>query len=125
MKRRWVFTGLAVVVVLALTAGIAFAAGRGTGSGSSAPAKGWSQMAGACDAMHDTPAMVQMRAHMPAATRAQCEAMHEQMGQMMGGSGMMNGTVTGPTSVMMGGSGSGMMGGGSHASHHPGASAGR
>jgi hypothetical protein len=130
MKKRWIFTGLAVVAVLALTAGLAFAAGRGTGSGSSTPATGWSRIVASCNAIHDPPAVAQMWAHMPAAAQAQCEAMHEQMGRMMNGSGMMGGPG------MMGGSGndsgSGMMGGfgndsdsgmmcGSHASHHSGA----
>jgi hypothetical protein len=125
MNKRWVFMGVAVIAVLALTAGVAFAAGRGAGSGSSNPTTSWSQMVATCDAMHASPSMAQMRAYMPAVARAQCEAMHEQMGQMMNGSGMMNGTGTLPTSGMMGGWGSGMMGSRSHASHHPGASEGR
>jgi hypothetical protein len=43
--------------------------------------------------MHDTPAMRQLHAQMPAQARAQCEAMHAQMGQMMGGAGMMGGSM--------------------------------
>jgi DNA-binding response OmpR family regulator len=74
-------------------------------------------------------AHVKNREQMPAAAQAQCEAMHEQMGQMMGGSGMMGGFGNGLNSGMMGGFGnglnSGMMGGAAHAYHHPPASARR
>ena len=55
-------------------------------------------------AMHD---------QMPAVLQARCDAMHEQMDQMMG-SGMMGGSGSG--SGLMTGSG---MSGGSMADHHP------
>lgn len=107
MKKRWIVAGIAVVSLVAATAGIAFAAGRGSGATRS-PAEG--QMTAAHDAMHDSPAMRAMHDQMPDALRARCDALHEQMDQMMGS--------------MTGGSGmSGMMGGsagtsGSLADHH-------
>ncbi len=48
--------------------------------------------------------MQRMHAQMPAALQAQCDAMHDQMDQMMGGSGMMGS--------------SGVMGDQSMAGHH-------
>jgi hypothetical protein len=47
----------------------------------------------ACDAMHDSAAMEAMLGQMPAALQARCDAMHEHMDQMMGGSGMMGGSM--------------------------------
>jgi hypothetical protein len=107
MTKRWIISGIAVVAILGATAGIAFAAGNAGATSDQAPVAG--QMWATCDAMHASPSMEAMRAQMPAALRAQCDAMHEQMAQMMGGWGMMNG--------------SGMMGGasatdGSMATHH-------
>lgn len=117
MKKRWILLGIAIVAVLALTAGIAFAAGRGSGSGTSPVAT--QQMVAGMDAMHDSPAMQKVHAQMPAALRAQCEAMHGQMDQMMSGPGsMMSG------SGMTGGAGSEMTDG-SMASHHSTSAAGR
>ena len=96
MKKRWIVTGIAVVSLVAATAGIAFAAGRGSASSTQAPVSG--QVAAAHDAMHDSPGMQAMHDQMPAGLQAECDALHEQMDQMMGS--------------MMGGSGmSGMMGG--------------
>ena len=103
MKKRWIITGIAIVALFAATAGIAFAAGRGSNPGTRAPVV--SQMMAAGDAMHDSPAMQAMHEQMPAALQARCDAMHEQMDQMMNGSGMMNGSA-GTT-------------GGSMADHHP------
>ena len=92
MKKTWIVTGVAVVSLVAATAGIAFAAGRGTGT-SQHPGAG--RMAAAHDAMHDSPAMQAMHDQMPAALKANCDALHEQMDQMMAsmmdGSGMMDG----------------------------------
>lgn len=107
MTKRWIISGVAVVTLLAATAGIAYAAGRDSGPSIETPATG--QMVAACDAMHDSPAMQAMHDQMPAVLQARCDAMHEQMDQMMG-SGMMGG------SGMMTGSG---MSGGSMADHHP------
>jgi len=117
MRKRWIVLGVGAVAVVALTAGIAFAAGRGSGTptsksmGSVTSSSTWQGMAQTCDAMHDLPAMEAMRDQMPANLRAQCDAMHEQMGQMMQNMGS-----------MMGGSGttggSGMMGNGGMADHH-------
>ncbi len=98
MRKRWILLMVAAVALVALTAGIAFAAGRGT-----QPTTTQQGMVQACDAMHDSPAMQRMHEQMPAALQAQCDAMHDQMGQMMGG-GMMGG--------------SGMMGDQSMAGHH-------
>lgn len=86
MRKRWIFLTVAAVAVVALTAGIALAAGLG-----SQPSTAWQGMVQACDAMHDSQAMERMHKQMPAALRAQCDAMHEQMDQMMGGRGMMGG----------------------------------
>jgi hypothetical protein len=111
MRKRWIFLTVAAVALVVLTAGIAFAAGRGT-----QPNPTQQESGQACDAMHDSPAMRQMHERMPAALQAQCDAMHEQVDQMMGasgGSGMMGGSGD---SGMMGGSG--MMGDQSMAGHH-------
>ena len=91
MKKRWIVTGVAVVSLVAATAGIAYAAGRGSGTTRPPAAGGMA----AHDAMHDSPAMQAMHDQMPAALQAKCDALHEQMDQMMagmmGGSGMMGG----------------------------------
>jgi len=86
MTKRWIVSGVAVVALFAATAGIAYAAGSGS-AGTNTP--GATGMMTACEAMHDTPAMQAMHEHMSAAFQAQCDAMHEQMDGMMGGSGMM------------------------------------
>ena len=108
MTKRWIVSGVAVVALLAATAGIAYAARSGSGPSIETPAVG--QTVAACEAIHDSPVMQAMHDHMPAALQGRCDAMHEQMDQMMGSSGMMSG------SGMAGGSG---MGGGSMADHHP------
>jgi hypothetical protein len=105
MRKRWIVLGVAVAVAVAVTAGIALAASRGP----AAPTSTGQAMVQACDVMHDSQAMQQMYGQMPAALRAQCDAMHDQMDQMMGGSGQ--GMMGGSGQGMMGGSGQGMMGG--------------
>lgn len=107
MTKRWIVSGVAVGALLAATAGIAYAAGSGSENANTPVV---SQMVAACDATHDSPGMQAMHDRMPAALQAQCDAMHDQMSSMMGGSGMMSG------SGMMGGSGAT---GGSMGSHHP------
>jgi hypothetical protein len=117
MKKTWIVTGIVVVSLVAATAGIAFAAGRGSGNTRS-PAAG--QMAAAHDAMHDSMEMQAMHDQMPAALHAKCEAMHEQMDQMMASMMSGSGKMSGPGMM----SGSGMMDddvgitGGSMADHH-------
>ncbi len=101
MKGRWIFVGVAIGIVLSLSLGFAFA------DRSAAPTGGMGSMFATCNAMHESPAMERMHAQMPAAWRAQCDAMHAQMGQMMGGAGRM-----GPTMMTDGGPGGGMMTGG-------------
>lgn len=120
MKGRRIFLGVAMGVALALTLGFAFSAGHSSvTSGSSATPTaaqtGWAAM----DAMHNSPGMQQMHAQMPADLQTQCDAMHEQMQQMMDGDmsshhsgatdGGMMGSGSGSSGGMMG-SGSGMMG---------------
>ena len=119
MKKGWIITGIAIVVLLVATAGIAFAVGRGSGSSARSPVSG--QMVAAHEDMHASAAMQAMHGQMPAALRARCDALHERMDRMMGsmtaGSGMMTGgaEMTGP-GMMTGGAG---MAGGSMADHHP------
>ena len=108
MNGRWILVGVAIGLALSLSLGFAFA-GRPT-----APAAGTGSMFATCNAMHGSPAMERMHAQMPAEWRAQCDAMHAQMGQMMGGAGQMgagmmtDGATGGGT--MTGGMGSGMVG---------------
>lgn len=90
MTKRWIVSGGAVAALFVATAGIAYAAGTGSTSPASAPAAG--QMFTACDAMHDSPAMEAMHDQMPAVLQARCDAIHEQMDQMMSGSGMTGGS---------------------------------
>src|SRR3989304_9938482 len=123
MKVRWISLGVAIGLGLALTVGFAFASDRSTpdvtgGRGGAAVTQtdGWAAM----EAMHDSPAMQRLHAQMPEELQAQCQAMHEQMEQMMGAGGMMSGDMDshhpGMAGGMMGaGSGNpgGMMGSGS------------
>ncbi len=107
MKGRWVLLGVAIGIVVSLTFGFVWT----TGGSTRAPSGAQGGMSSACAAMHESAAMEQMHAQMPAEVRAQCDSMHAQMAGMMGGSGMMG-------SGMMGGAtGSGMMTG-SMAAHH-------
>ena len=114
MKVRWTSLGVAIGLAIALTVGFAFASDRSTttavDSGESAAitqVDGWAAM----EAMHDSAAMQRLHAQMPEELQAQCEAMHEQMVQMMGAGGMMAGGDM--SSHHTGMSGSGMMGAGS------------
>lgn len=112
MKKSWIITGITIVASLALTAGIAFAAGRGSSSPTRTAAAGYmgtDQMMAAHSAMHDSPAMQAMHDRMPAAQRERCEALHEQMDQMMGS--MTSGSMTGGMDGMGGMGGSDMMAG--------------
>lgn len=87
MKTRWISLGVAIGLSAALALGFAFGSGIRTpalGSAGGDGAVSGISMA-AMDAMHGSPAMLQMHAQMPADLRAQCDAMHEQMDQMMGG----------------------------------------
>lgn len=80
MKLRWMVLGVAIGLVLTLTVGFAFASGRPPTSG---PGVGKADHAAAMEAMHDSPTMQRMHAEMPEEIRAQCEAMHEQVDEMM------------------------------------------
>jgi hypothetical protein len=78
------------MMVLALAGGIAYAAGRpAVASGQQGVATAAWQ---ACDRIHDSDAMQQLRVKMPAQARHQCDGMHQKMqhtaGQMMSGSSM-------------------------------------
>ncbi len=121
MKARWMSLGVAIGLALALTLGFTFSSGNSSGTGPSGmtPTAAQTDWSTAMDAMHDAPGMLQMHARMPAALQARCDAMHEQMEQMMGGDmsshhpgasgdGMMD-SGSGSSSGMMD-SGSGMMG---------------
>lgn len=116
MRNRWILLVAATVALMALTAGIAFAAGRGSAAPTSTTyattfGPGWQGMVQACDAMHGSPAMEAMHERMPGDIQARCDAMHEQMDQMMQGADSMMGGQG-----MMGGPG--MMTGGWMADHH-------
>lgn len=107
MKVRWISLGVAIGLALALTVGFAFGSGRSTpaaadrgGSAAVTQTDGWAAM----KAMHDSPAMQRLHAQMPEELRAQCEAMHEQMEQMMGAGSGNPGGMMGPGSGGMMGS---------------------
>lgn len=125
MKGRWIGLGAALGLALALTLGFAHAGGSsrpGVGNGVNMMNRGMMGMAdvdevwAAMDRLHDSSAMQDMYAQMPTELRARCEAMHEQMSQMMyeGAVGGMGG--------MSGGMGwmGGMTGSASHSAHHTG-----
>ena len=115
MKIRWTSLGVAIGLAVALAVGFAFASDRSTlvsYDGGSAPitqTDGWAGM----EAMHDSPAMQRLHAQMPEEVQAQCEAMHDQMEEMMGAGGMMGGDTSahrsGTTGGMMGSASSDMM----------------
>ncbi len=97
MRTRWIFLGVAASLAVLLAVGFAFAADRG-----SDPAQqmgsGWDRvaMAATCDAMHDSPAMQRLHEGMAPDAATQCDAMHEQMAQMMGQmDGMMGSGISG------------------------------
>lgn len=104
MKARWFAIGLVVGLAGALTLGFGFASAAPDPTEDQvgrAATPGWLEQ---MDAMHDSSAMQRMHEQMPEEAQAQCDAMHEQMDQMMG-----QGTM-----------GPGMMGSGAiHAAHHP------
>jgi hypothetical protein len=94
MRKRWILSGAAVVALLAALAGIGYAAGSGSRSAVAPTNTGVAgPMMTARDVMHDSPGMRAMHDRMPAALRAQCDAIYEQMDEMMGGSGMMGGLM--------------------------------
>ncbi len=117
MKGRWIVLGAALGFVLALTLGFAHGStGWTTGGG---PGSMGSMMDGTpstatMDAMHDSAAMRQLHDQMPAELAAQCDALHEQMSQMMEGTSGMGGMMGG-TAPWTGSAGPW----GSHADHHP------
>ena len=117
MKGRLVVLGAALGIAVALTFGFAHESGStmpAGGQGEAGQTVSMSEMWSTMDAMHDSAAMQQIHEQMPAELRAQCEAMHEQMSQMMGSMSGVSGM-----GGMSGGMG-GMTGGlGSHAAHHP------
>ena len=107
--------GIALIVVIALVLGLWVGIAAAGGKHGSAPATymmpgssmGSGMMSGssgthaammggsdasmqamhdAMDAMHDSPAMQRLHDSMPAGLARQCDLMHDQMGQMMGGS---------------------------------------
>lgn len=88
MRARWVSVGVILGAALALTLGWTFGAGASGGGRTNADQGLWTAM----EAMHDSPGMERMHAQLPDDIRTQCEAMHEQMGGMMGGAGGMMGT---------------------------------
>jgi hypothetical protein len=103
MKARWLASGIAVGLVLALTLGFAY---RGTASVMGGLSSEDTGLAHAMEAMHDSPAMEAMHDRMPEKLQQQCDELHDRM--IASGSGMMG---SGSGSGMMGsGSGSGMMG---------------
>jgi cytochrome c553 len=95
-KTRWIVAVVLAVLVLTLAGGIAYASGRPAAAAvPTRQSTATTAAVRACDQLHDSAAMAQMRAQMPAQAQQQHEAMHEQMeqtaGQMMSGGGMMNG----------------------------------
>ena len=97
-KLRWIVAVVLAIAVLTLAGGIAYASSRPATAAvptqqSTATTAAWQ----ARDRMHDSPAMEQMRAQMPAQAQQQHDAMHERMqqaaGQMMSGQ-MMSGHHT-------------------------------
>lgn len=105
MKVRWTSLGVAIGLAVALTVGFAFASNRSTpaaddgGSAAITPTDGWDGM----EAMHDSPTMQRLHAQMPEGLQAQCEAMHDEMEQMMGAGGMMGGDMSAHHSGTTGG----------------------
>ena len=117
MRSRWIFVGMAAGLALVLTVGFAFGSSRSTsaavdrGGNAGTQTDLWTAM----DVMHDSPAMQRIHAQMPEELQALCQAMHEQMRQMMGAGGMISGGMgshhSGTTSDGMMDGGSGTPGG--------------
>lgn len=114
-KGRWIAAGVSAALVGALAFGLGAAQAKSSGS----PVTGGTrQMVATCEAMHAS-----MHPSSGDQGSAQCQAMHDQMGQMMvgemgagmmgSGSGMIGGTME---SDMMDGSGD--QADGPMASHH-------
>ncbi len=113
-KGRWIAAGVSATLVGALAFGLGAAQANSSGS----PVTGGTRQTGATfEAMHAS-----MHPSSGDQGSAQCQAMHDQMDQMMGGdmgSGMMgsgSGMMAGQVGDMMGGSGD--QAGGPMASHH-------
>lgn len=80
MKPRWIAAAVLAGLALVVTAGVALAASR-----PDTPVPGGSPAAAMteeCAAVHDSAAMRQLHAQMPAQQRAQCDALHAAMQQM-------------------------------------------
>lgn len=95
-KARWIMAVVLAVAVLTLAGGIAYASSRpATAAAPTQQSTATTAALQACDRMHDSAAMQQMRAQLPAQAQQQHEAMHERMqqtaGQMMNGGQMMSG----------------------------------
>ena len=112
MKGRWIVLGAGLGLLLALTFGFVHASGGsmpGPGTGGAGSMMDAGEMQATMQEVHDSPGMQALHAQMPEELRAQCEAMHEQMSQMMASMPGMGGMAG------MGGS----AGAGSHSAHHP------
>lgn len=105
MARRWLLAALGGALATALTVGAALAGPR------PAPAARPQDMptdprrlAAACAAMHDSPGMRELRAQLPAETRAQMDRIHAQVQPMMNDTDDMAGMMDamGDASRMMG-----------------------
>ena len=109
MKMRWLLATTLVGVVLGAAVPLALAAGQ---SESPAPVPASVTHTGmswaAMESMHDSPAMQRMHDKMPSNLEKQCDAMHEQMGQVIAGSDSPHAGTTG--AAMMGSGATGMMG---------------
>jgi hypothetical protein len=107
MKARWLASGVAIGLVLALALGFAY---RGAASATGSVGGIEPGLRQTMEAMHDSTAMEAMHRRMPERLQQQCDALHDQMlqagaGMMTSGSGMMGSDADG-----MMGSRAGMMG---------------
>jgi hypothetical protein len=92
-KTRLTVVVAAAALVISLLTGVAWAGGRHAHIPlGSEQAKG---LVASVAAMHDSPAMESMHATMSPALQAQCDAMHEQMDNMMGSNHMAGGNGMG------------------------------
>ena len=115
MKARWITLGVAIGLVLAFTVGFGFASDR-TPSNAGASTERWAGM----ESMHDSAGMRRAHAQMPEELQAQCDAMHEQMDEMMQNGGMMGGDMSSNHPGTLGGMGAGSGPGGMMGSEGPG-----